>query len=219
MMKLSSLPLIFLASILCFLAACSDTASPPPKIVEVNAENLTQAEARKQLEEFLPFEDSTDFVNARKGFIATREDPLIKNDDGTVSIDLKSWDFLDEAAPPTANPSLWRQGQLNKIHGLFEVTKDIYQVRGFDLANMTLIASDNGWTIIDPLTSKATSKAALALANKHLGEKPIKAVIFTHSHIDHFGGIRGIVSEEDISEGRVELIHLKAFLNIPSVRM
>ncbi|MFK7907199.1 MAG: alkyl/aryl-sulfatase, partial [Chitinophagales bacterium] len=212
MMKLSSLPLIILlTSILCFLAACSDTASPPPKTVEVNAENLTQAEARKQLEEFLPFEDSTDFVNARKGFIATREDPLIKNEDGTVSIDLKSWDFLDEAAPPTANPSLWRQGQLNKIHGLFEVTKGIYQVRGFDLANMTLIASDNGWIIIDPLTSKATSKAALALANKHLGKKPIKAVIFTHSHIDHFGGIRGIVSEEDISEGRIELIAPEGF--------
>ena len=207
----SAFALLFLISIFFSLLACEDNSSTPSKPLKVDAENMTQAEARKQIEDYLPFEDSTDFVNAQKGFIATRENPLIKNEDGSVAIDLKSWDFLDEAAPATANPSLWRQGQLNKIHGLFEVTKGIYQVRGFDISNMTLIASDNGWIIIDPLTSKAASKAALALANKHLGEKPIKAVIFTHSHMDHFGGIRGVVSEEDVSEGRVELIAPEGF--------
>lgn len=198
----------------CFVIAvigCNNTDSTPAEIAEVDAQNATQTNLRQQIEEYLPFEDSTDFVNARKGFIATRKDPIVKNEDGSISVDLNAWNFLDEAAPSTVNPSLWRQGQLNKIHGLFEVTKGIYQIRGFDLANMTLIESDNGWIIIDPLTSKNAAKAGLELANEQLGEKAVKAVIFTHSHIDHFGGIRGIVSEEDIEQNRVEIIAPEGF--------
>lgn len=159
----------------------------------------------------LPFFDTTDFVNAGRGFIATRQDPLIKNQDGSISYDLSSFDFVNGPAPSTANPSLWRQSQLNAKHGLFEVTEGIYQVRGFDLANTTFVASDNGWIVIDVLTTEATAKAALDLVNEHLGKRPIKAVIFTHSHIDHFGGIRGMLSESDIRENNIEIIAPKGF--------
>ncbi|MEZ4886264.1 MAG: alkyl sulfatase dimerization domain-containing protein [Chitinophagales bacterium] len=196
---------------LILVVGCGENASAPSNTLEVNADNTTQANLREQLEAYLPFEDSTDFVNAKRGFIATRKDPIIKNEDGSISVHLASWDFLDKPAPATANPSLWRQGQLNKIHGLFEVTKGIYQIRGFDLANMTLIESNNGWIIIDPLTSKTAAKAGLELANEHLGKKTVQAVIFTHSHIDHFGGIRGVVTDEDIKEGRVEIIAPEGF--------
>ncbi len=161
--------------------------------------------------EGLNFQDSLDFINARRGFIASIEDGLIKNKKGDVVRDLKDWDFLKSSAPNTANPSLWRQGQLNRIHGLFEVTQGIYQIRGFDLANMTVIATESGWILIDPLTSPDASRAGMALINQHLGKKPIKAIIYTHSHIDHFGGIRGVVSEADITSGKIPLIAPEGF--------
>ncbi len=209
-----SLRLPFILFSLLFIIAvigCKNTSSTPKKISEVNSQNTTQTDLRQQIKEYLPFEDSTDFVNAKRGFIATRKDPIIKNEDGSIAVHLTSWGFLDKPAPATANPSLWRQGQLNKIHGLFEVTKGIYQIRGFDLANMTLIESENGWIIIDPLTSKTAAKAGLELANEQLGEKPVKAVIFTHSHIDHFGGIHGVVKAADVEAGKVEIIAPEGF--------
>ena len=115
-------------------------------------------------------------------------------------------------APDTVNPSLWRQGKLNSIHGLFEVTKGIYQIRGYDLAQMTLIAGKSGWIVIDPLTTPAPAKAGLALANKVLGERPVSAVIFTHSHGDHFGGVWGVVSPQDYASGKVAVIGPHGFL-------
>lgn len=156
--------------------------------------------------ENLDFADSTDFINANRGFIATLEDPIIRNLDDKPVRDLRNYDFIKDASPASVNPSLWRQSALNSIHGLFEVTEGIYQIRGFDLANMTFVASDNGWIVIDPLTAAESSAAGLALVEKQLGKRPIKAIIFTHSHIDHFGGIRGIVSPSEISSGAIELI-------------
>lgn len=161
--------------------------------------------------ELLNFEDSTDFVMATKGFIATLEDPIIKRADGAVARDLRSYDFINGPAPASVNPSLWRQSALNSIHGLFEVTKGIYQIRGFDLANMTFVATDNGWIIIDPLTVSEASAAGLALVEQHLGQRPIKAIIFTHSHVDHFGGVKGIVDPADITSGRIQLIAPEGF--------
>ena len=148
------------------------------------------------LTKYLPFSDQTDYDNARKGFIATIDEGLIKLPDGRTSYSMKQFDFIKGDAPAEANPSLWRQSELNSINGLFKVSDGIYQIRGFDLANMTLIKGKTGWILIDPLTVPATSKSAMKLVDEQLGKMTIKAVIFSHSHIDHFGGGKCIVSDE-----------------------
>ena len=164
---------------------------------------------QQQVRDYLPFEsDKRSFENAQKGFIATLDTlTIVREHDNSVVYDLTKFDFLNEPAPDTVNPSLWRQAQLNAQHtGLFEVCEGIYQVRSFDLANMTLIKGETGWIVIDPLTASETSAAALKLANDHLGARPVVAVIITHSHIDHFGGILGVVSQEDAASGAVPVI-------------
>lgn len=166
---------------------------------------MTQA-ANAAVEGTLPFDDRTDFEDARRGFIATLEDPVIRAEDGHVVYDMSKYDFIDADAPASANPSLWRQGQLNQIHGLFEVVDGIYQIRGFDLSNMSLIRGETGWIVIDPLISAESARAALALANKHLGKRPVVAVIYSHSHADHFGGVRGVIDERDVKAGKVRII-------------
>ena len=121
--------------------------------------------------------------------------------------------FLDDEAPDTVNPSLWRQAQLNaKHHGLYEVCDGLYQVRSFDIANMTLIRGNSGWIVIDPLTSSESSAAALQLANQHLGERPVVAVIHTHSHADHFAGVLGVLNPADAASGKVAVIAPKDFV-------
>jgi len=200
-------------SLFCFLSACHSVqdiqkSNPTiPKIIEPAAIVIDKAPAasvkaahQKVLAE-LSFQDRADYERAERGFIATRKDPIIKTVDGRTAMDLRQFDFLDQAAPSTTNPSLWRQSQLNKKHGLFKVTEGIYQVRGFDLANMTVVATDNGWIVIDPLTTESVARAAMDLVDEHLGKKPIKAVIITHSHLDHYGGIKGIVTQEQIEAG------------------
>ncbi|MCD1117215.1 alkyl/aryl-sulfatase [Chryseobacterium turcicum] len=154
---------------------------------------------------YLPFGDKTDFDNARKGFIATLDEGEIKDENGNVVYSMKQYDFIKGNAPATTNPSLWRQSELNSINGLFKVTDGVYQIRGFDLANMSLIEGNTGWIIVDPLLSPSTAKAGLDLANKHLGKRPVAAIIITHSHIDHFGGVRGIVDEADVKSGKVPI--------------
>jgi len=154
---------------------------------------------------YLPFSDSTDFKNANKGFIATIPGGEIKDENGKINYSMKSFDFLHEPTPNTANPSLWRQSKLDAINGLFKVTDNIYQIRGLDLANMTLIKGKTGWIIIDPLTVRETSEAAMKLVKEQLGDFPIKAVLLTHSHVDHFGGMRGVVNEADIKSGKVKV--------------
>ena len=162
----------------------------------------------------LPFADRTSFDNAAKGFIATLEPLTISRDNGYVTYDLTRFAFLADEAPDEVNPSLWRQAQLNAHHhGLFEVTDGIYQVRSFDIANMTLIRGETGWVIIDPLTSSESSAAALELANQHLGERPVKAVIHTHSHVDHFGGVLGVVTQAQVDAGEVQVVAPKDFVD------
>ncbi len=151
----------------------------------------------------LPFDDDSDFKHAVRGFIATHQDGLIRDDNGNLIYDMNQFSFIDGKAPPTVNPSLWRRSLLNSIHGLFKVADDIYQIRGFGLANMSLVRGKRGWIVIDPLSSVATARAAMRLVAQHLGERPITAVIFTHSRINHFGGIHGIVSEDDVKNGKV----------------
>ena len=163
----------------------------------------------------LDFTDRRSFDNAKKGFIATLNPITIAHDSGSrAAFDLEGLSFLNEEPAETVNPSLWRQAQLNALnHGLYEVVPGIYQVRSFDIANMTLIKSDSGWIIIDPLTSTEASRTGLALANKELGERPVVAVIITHSHADHFAGILGVMSHEDAESGKVAMIAPEHFVN------
>jgi len=160
----------------------------------------------------LPWTDQSESALAARGFIATRADPLIRAADGRTVFDLSAYAFLNTQAPQTANPSLWRHAQLLAQHGLFQVTDRIYQVRGFDISNITFIRSDTGWIIIDPLTTTETARAAIDLLNEKLGAAPIKAVIYTHSHADHFGGVKGVINAADVAAGRVEVIAPQGFM-------
>jgi len=140
----------------------------------------------------LPFEDTTDFEDADKGFVAKMDPCVVRNDAGRVVWNNDAYAFLQGSCPETAHPSLWRQSQLCAKQGLFEVTDRIYQVRGLDLSNMTLVEGDEGVIVIDPLISKETAAAALALYREHRGDRPVTAVIYTHAHVDHFGGVHGV---------------------------
>ncbi len=162
--------------------------------------------------ETLPWDDVEDEELSSRGFIATLEDPVIRKADGSVVIDLSAFDFATGDAPDTVNPSLWRHLKLIKKHGLFEVADGIYQVRGFDLSVMSVIEGETGYIVIDPLLSTETAAAAMELVRSQLGDKPIHAVIYTHSHADHFGGAKGIVSVEDVKSGRVKVLAPEGFL-------
>ena len=162
--------------------------------------------SNKSLYDLLPFEDESDFQDASRGLIAQIPDGKIFADDGRVVWDLSRFSFLTGESPDTVNPSLWRQAKLNMLHGLFEVAPGLYQIRGYDLAVMTVIRGETGWVVIDPLLTKETAAASLALVNKQLGERPVTAVLYTHSHADHFGGVRGIVTDEQIKNGEVRII-------------
>jgi alkyl sulfatase BDS1-like metallo-beta-lactamase superfamily hydrolase len=170
------------------------------------------AERQKTFAASLPVEDRQDFDFADRGFLGTRADPLIKRDDGQPAWNLAAYDFLTGQPPATVNPSLWRQAQLLSKHGLFQVSDRVYQVRGFDISNITFVRGDTGWIVIDPLTMKETAKAALDLVNDKLGKLPVKAVVYTHSHSDHFGGVRGVVDEADVKAGRVAIVAPKGFM-------
>jgi alkyl sulfatase BDS1-like metallo-beta-lactamase superfamily hydrolase len=161
----------------------------------------------------LPFADQQDFEDARRGLID--EGPAtIRDARGHVVWDVEQYAFLkgDAGAPATVNPSLWRQAQLNLIRGLFKVTDRVYQVRGYDLSNISFVAGDTGYIVIDPLVSAETARAALDLLFQHVEKKPIVAVIYSHSHVDHFGGVKGIVAEEDMRAGKVRIIAPAGFL-------
>lgn len=189
------------------LALAATAHAAPPEGVATQATRTANAAVANRL----PIADQTDFDNAQKGFLAKIEKPIL-NEDGSVAWDPSQFDFVKGDAPDTVNPSLWRQGKLNSIHGLFEVVPGIYQIRGYDLAQMTLIAGKSGWIIIDPLTTPAPAKAGLALANKTLGDRPVAAVLFTHSHGDHFGGVGGVTTPADIQSGKTQIIAPHGFL-------
>ncbi|WP_217245660.1 alkyl/aryl-sulfatase [Streptomyces sp. AC602_WCS936] len=144
-------------------------------------------------EEHLPFEDTTDFENADRGFVGALAPAVVTADDGRVVYDNDAYAFLKGDCPDTANPSLWRQAQLCAKQGLYEVTDGIYQVRGLDLSNMTLVEGERGVIVVDPLISAETAAAALALYREHRGDRPVTGLIYTHSHGDHFGGARGVL--------------------------
>lgn len=162
----------------------------------------------------LDFSDTAAFEDAGRGLIGSIPDARIESARGQVVWDMSMFSFLDdEAAPDTVNPSLWRHARLNRLHGLFQVTDRLYQVRGFDLANLTIIEGDTGIILIDPLTFTESAAAALALYRAHRGDRPVRAVIYSHSHVDHYGGVEGVITPEQAASGEVLVIAPDGFMS------
>ncbi|MGB5702983.1 MAG: alkyl sulfatase dimerization domain-containing protein [Polyangiales bacterium] len=209
-------------ALLCALvpSACTEKTAPPvfdpgdsaPDLAGNSAATAQTASNNAAVAAALPLSDQQDFEDARRGLVASDPDLRVDLEDGTPVWDMTAYRFMDGTPPGSVNPSLWRQAQLNNIHGLFKVTEGIHQLRGFDLANMTLIDGQTGWIVVDPLTAEETARAAMAFARKHLGDKPISAIIFTHSHVDHFGGVLGIMSADEADERKVPIIAPEHFL-------
>lgn len=185
------------------LIACADQGGAPKISESLEPHDAPQpgyvSETTKRLNadlaNRLPLSNQQDFEDASRGFLAAISAPAILDDAGNSVWDIAQYDFVTGDAPETVNPSLWRQGELVAKHGLFEVAPGLYQVRGYDLSVMTLIKGQSGWIIIDPLTNIETARAALKLANDTLGTRPVSALLYTHSHADHFGGARGVLPE------------------------
>lgn len=193
------------AGLALMLAACGETPETPVVYdtgapvdpYGFEAASPATAAANAALDPALDAADLTDFELAMRGRLAHEPDLHIRAEDGSTVWQPSRFAFLDGDPEPSVDPSLWRQASLNNIHGLFEVVPGIYQVRGYDLANMSLIAGEDGWIIVDPLIAVETARAAIDLANRELGERPVSAVIFTHSHIDHFGGVAALLGADD----------------------
>ncbi len=158
------------------------------------------------------FTDRADFERVHRGLLAQLDPPVVSGAAGNILWDLSRFDFVQGEAPASVHPSLWRQAQLNNVHGLFEVVPGIYQVRGYDISNVSFVRSDRGWIVIDPLTVAETASAARGLIDAQFGPLPVVAVIYTHSHADHYGGIRGVVTDEELASGTVRIIAPDGFL-------
>jgi alkyl sulfatase BDS1-like metallo-beta-lactamase superfamily hydrolase len=184
-----------------------------PAVAEASGADAATRASHAQRLAGLPVEDGQDAARADRGFIGTWDKPEIPRDDGTgPAWRFSDFDSLRGERPDTVDPSLWRQAQLMARHGLYKVAEGLHQVRGFDLSVMTIVSGERGFIIIDPLTNTETARAALTLARRHLGDRPVTAVIYTHSHADHFGGALGVVSRADVASGRVPVIAPDGFL-------
>jgi alkyl sulfatase BDS1-like metallo-beta-lactamase superfamily hydrolase len=189
-------------------AAVSEMPKETPK--EASASVIAQNAAMLKA---LPFSDTCDFDDAARGFLGTVDNAKIMSESGRVVWSLEPYGFLaDEKAPATVNPSLWRQSRLNMHHGLFEVVPGVYQVRGLDIANMTLIEGNSGVIVLDTLTSIEGARAAMELYFKHRGKRPVTAVIFSHTHTDHWGGARGVLDDATLARGKVPIIAPNLFM-------
>ena len=179
------------------------TSKPPTSLIaSANAQHVTS----------LPFADTADFADADRGFIGALEPCVVTAADGRVVWDNDVYGFLAGEAPPSVHPSLWRQSQLCAKQGLYEVVEGIYQVRGLDLSNVTFVEGGTGVIVIDPLVCTETAAAALALYRQHRGHREVRAVIYTHSHVDHFGGVLGVTTQADVDAGRVEVLAPEGFV-------
>lgn len=174
------------------------------------SESISQHQAA--LRERLPFDDTQDFQDADRGFLGALEPGVVHAEDGRVVWDNDSYAFIEGDSPDSVNPSLWRQSALLSKQGLYEVVEGIYQVRGLDLSSITFIEGETGVIVIDPLISTETAAAALGLYRQHRGDRRVTAVIHTHSHVDHFGGVKGVTSQEDVDAGRVAIIAPAGFV-------
>jgi alkyl sulfatase BDS1-like metallo-beta-lactamase superfamily hydrolase len=161
----------------------------------------------------LPMEDTADLDRVRTGRIAGLDRLVVHHDvHGRPILDTDDWEFLDDDVPATVNPSLWRQARLNREHGLYELVPGLYQVRGYDISNISLVEGETGWIVIDPLTSTETARAAMNLVREHLGDRPVSAVIYTHSHMDHFAGLAGVIDLDELVGRGVPVVAPERFL-------
>ncbi len=195
------------------IAGCAQE-SVPPHGAEGNSPSQHTAGRQAELRGRLPFDDRRDFVEQSRGLVAEPDFRRITDASGEVVWDMGRYDFLLTGEDfDSIHPSLQRQATLNMNYGLYEVVPGkIYQVRGFDLSNMTLIRGDTGWILFDVLLVRETAAAALEFANAELGERPVVAIVYSHSHVDHFGGVRGVVDETDVREGKVQILAPRGFM-------
>ncbi len=201
------------------LAGCGGERAQPPAPGEdapdangFSAPTSYTRAAQAEVARALALDDPQDFEDAKRGLVASDPNLVVTGPDGSAIWDPKSFEFVAGDAPPSVNPSLWRQAKLNGIHGLFQVAEGLYQVRGYDVANMTLIRGKTGWIVVDPLTAKETAAAALAFARTQLGNDPVTAVIFTHSHVDHFAGIEAVLPADPEARKAVRIVAPQEFL-------
>lgn len=198
--------LALLVALPCASMLAAQETPPPP-----TASDATRA-AQAKVAANLPAEGTRDGAFSTRGFLATRADPVILNAAGKPVWNLGAYAFVTGPAPDTVNPSLWRHMTHLKHHGLYQVAAGVWQVRGFDVSNMTIIRGATGWIVIDPLTSVEAAQAAMELVNATLGKRPVSAMIYSHSHGDHFGGARGVVDPADVTAGRVPVIAPEGFM-------
>ncbi len=202
------------------IAGCASPQAPAPTVAAAATASATPKgataateRANAAMQQAVAAFDKRDFENATRGKLAELNDPLVKAADGRIVWDTRRFDFLKAGAPASANPSLWRNQQLQHAQGLFKVADGIYQIRGYDIANMTLVEGKTGWIVIDTMLTEYVSRAGLKLALDTLkSTKPVVAVIYTHSHADHFGGVRGVVDEADVRSGKVKVVAPDEFM-------
>lgn len=216
-MKKRWIALLCLAGIaVSLLSGCQETPAAEEGAPELTAEQKGATEITAQINQSvydqLDFDDQQELEFAQRGLICAPEFLELKDESGKVIWSQDAYAFLEDAsAPDTVNPSLWRNTQLNHIYGLFQVADGIYQVRGYDMSNITFVKGDTGWIVFDPLMSVECAQAAMELVDSQLGEYPVMGVIISHSHVDHFGGIRGIISEEQAAEDNIPIIAPEGF--------
>ncbi len=219
---MKTLVYISIFSFILMISACGDDSSPESTAkIDPNhfhpkgkAPSKYTIAKQQQLRKTLPLSDKKDFEEQEKGFIAAPEYKQIMAEKGHVAWDMGKYEFLLEGKDfDTIHPSLQRQAILNMNYGLYEVMPGIYQVRGYDLSNISFIKGKTGWIIFDPLAAKETAAAALEFINEQLGERPVVAVVYSHSHLDHFGGVRGVVDEADVKSGKVQIIAPVEFMD------
>ncbi len=194
------------------LLASASPALAAPGALEPKPASPATMEAQKAMAASLPADDGRDAAFADQGFIATRVDPIIKADDGRPIWNLDAYGWMEGDAPPSVNPSLWRHMKLLRKHGLYKVADNVWQVRGFDVSNMTVVKGQTGWVLIDPLTTKEAAAAALELVNQQLGPRPVTGVIYSHSHGDHYGGVRGVTNDADVKAGKTAILAPEFFV-------
>ncbi|MDB2534043.1 MBL fold metallo-hydrolase [Porticoccaceae bacterium] len=194
------------------VSGCDQSPNSSPQSASSSAASQFTIASNRAFVENLDLDNQQDFEDARRGMVAEAPNAALTSESGVQVWDASAYDFIVEEAPDTVNPSLWRQAKLNNIRGLFKVDEGIYQLRGFDLANTSLIKSDSGWILVDPLTTLETTEAAMAFAEQHLGEIKLTGVIFTHSHIDHFGGVLSLINAQQAADNTVPIIAPSGFM-------
>jgi alkyl sulfatase BDS1-like metallo-beta-lactamase superfamily hydrolase len=194
------------------LSAVPAVAQRPPAAVTAGEATAATRAALARAAQDLPAEDGQDFEFAQRGFIATWPEPVIRQANGKPSFDLAGNDFIEGPAPDTVNPALWRQNRVLRNEGLYRLAPGLYQVRNFDNSNVSFVETPRGWIVIDPLTVAEVARAAFALLKKHVADKPVVAVLYTHTHTDHFAGVAGIVDPADVAAGKIQIIAPKGFV-------